>query len=993
MSTPLRPARARTTHAPPALALALALWLALSPGAAAAAPLPDPPTLRSWIQEMKASPKGPFYLVRWFCADGTVHPAKPYPCGERGGGIQHGEWNQRVKDMRAGGYAIGNVLAELEPDDFTGPAPQLDTLSQILLERFLIEWDDGWIFRGARSYRGALQIEDEEAGARAVVLAMLADPAWRAPSRFLLLREAVRLLPLQADETTAAKVRTLALVIAEKDEDFTPLRAKIHNAPDAEDAAKVRDYAATRGRPELAGDYAELADAIDTLYTANEAGAAARALAPRVADAELSGYLRDVSPRIASPSDPGERLAAASRLLAQIREGFGEVRDPDVALELLQTSLLLEDVVYTAGGRLRVNLASTTRRQRLAWILQLGRALYGSGLISRRSVDGVSDSLNRFARASTVPLGQYREELRYLARVPEWAARQMAFHFGEAVTLFEPIEPLAHLYEQDRLRGSPLLFYGAVIDSLVLDANQLAGIEHEIFGRRVGAGLRALNPGLTRGVLRSAGPEVAPSSIRPDGVYLLPETVSDLPAIAGILTRGEGSSLSHVQLLARNLGIPNVVVGNALLPVVESHLGQKVVLAVSPGGVVQLANDGPRWDAVFGAEESGSGVVIRPDLEKLDLDKRDFVPLSELRATDSGRVSGPKGANLGELKHYFGDAVPNGFVIPFGAFRHMLDRPLEPGGPPVFEWMKERYAAIEALDGRPAEQERVVSQFLARLRRWIETTDPGPEFRRKLRDQLRKSFGPGENYGVFVRSDTNVEDLPGFTGAGLNLTLFNVVGFENIVEAIGRVWASPFTERAYGWRQAHMEQPEYVFPAVVIQYSFPSQKSGVMVTADVEGGQPDWVSIAVSEGVGGAVEGQAAESLRVNTRTGEVRVLAEATAPRRSVLSPSGGIDHPRASGAEAVLTPAEIGVLSRFAREVPFRFPSLRDAAGNPLPADVEFAFRNGKLALLQIRPFVENKRAQRSQYLSRLDAGLRSASGGVVPLDAVPGTGGPQQ
>ena len=31
--------------------------------------------------------------------------------------------------------------------------------------------------------------------------------------------------------------------------------------------------------------------------------------------------------------------------------------------------------------------------------------------------------------------------------------------------------------------------------------------------------------------------------------------------MAGILTLGEGSSLSHVQLLARNLGIPNVVVG------------------------------------------------------------------------------------------------------------------------------------------------------------------------------------------------------------------------------------------------------------------------------------------------------------------------------------------------------------------------------------------------------------------------------------------------
>ena len=30
-------------------------------------------------------------------------------------------------------------------------------------------WDNGWIFRQARSYRGALQSEDEEAGAKRIV--------------------------------------------------------------------------------------------------------------------------------------------------------------------------------------------------------------------------------------------------------------------------------------------------------------------------------------------------------------------------------------------------------------------------------------------------------------------------------------------------------------------------------------------------------------------------------------------------------------------------------------------------------------------------------------------------------------------------------------------------------------------------------------------------------------------------------------------------------
>ena len=140
-------------------------------------------------------------------------------------------------------------------------------------------------------------------------------------------------------------------------------------------------------------------------------------------------------------------------------------------------------------------------------------------------------------------------------------------------------------------------------------------------------------------------------------------------------------------------------------------------MAVSPNGVVQLVADTPRWDEIFGREKAeATELVIRPDLEKLDIADSSLIPLANLRAADSGRTSGPKGANLGELKHYFGEAVPNGFVIPFGIFRKLLDQPLEPGGPPVFEWMKQNYEAIDKLDGRPQEQEQHVKKFLARLR-------------------------------------------------------------------------------------------------------------------------------------------------------------------------------------------------------------------------------------------------------------------------------------
>jgi hypothetical protein len=575
--------------------------------------------------------------------------------------------------------------------------------------------------------------------------------------------------------------------------------------------------------------------------------------------------------------------------------------------------------------------------------------------------------------------------LRYLARVPEWAARWLEFLYGETIQRFAVLEPLAALYNQDQLRGSLLLAYSNVIDRLVLDSNRLGGIDHEFFGEKIGAGLRALNPGMARGVLGSL--DALEGGDRHEArIYLLPETLSDLPPVAGILTEGEGSSLSHVQLLARNLGIPNVVVGNALLQRLQTHFAKRVVLAVSPNGVVQLAEDGPRWDEIFGHAGVKEAVTIRPDLEKLDVTSRKLIPLGELRAVDSGRTSGPKGAKLGELRHAFGATVPNGFVIPFGVFRRLLDRPIEPGGPAVFEWMKESYKLIGAARADPQRQQRMASEFLKRLRHWIQTMDLGPELRTEMKRALDETFGKDGTYGVFVRSDTNVEDLPGFTGAGLNLTVPNVVGFENIMDAVRKVWASPFTERAYRWRQAHMEHPEYVFPAVLIQLGFPADKSGVMVTCDVDSGDPGWLSVAVNEGVGGAVDGQAAESLRIRVDTGAVEVLALATSPRRTVLSSGGGVKRIPASGSDAVLQPSEIARLIAFSKEVPMRFPELRKKDGQLIPADVEFAFRGDELALLQIRPFVESRSARRNQYLHQLDEGLRLRGGKRVNLDEVP-------
>jgi phosphoenolpyruvate synthase/pyruvate phosphate dikinase len=300
--------------------------------------------------------------------------------------------------------------------------------------------------------------------------------------------------------------------------------------------------------------------------------------------------------------------------------------------------------------------------------------------------------------------------------------------------------------------------------------------------------------------------------------------------------------------------------------------------------------------------------------------------------------------------------------------------------------MREQYALIKMFADNPTKQNLIIQQFLQRMRDWIVNADPGEEFRNRLKTAMAETFGPDGTYGVFVRSDTNVEDLPGFTGAGLNLTVANVVGFDHVLEAISRVWASPFSERAYRWRQAYMETPEHVYVSVLLLKSVPSEKSGVMVTADIDSGQPGWLTIAVNEGVGGAVSGQTAEELRVNLKSGHVRLMAHATEPKKRILLPEGGLTKIAASGTEAVLNRNDINVLIQFAESLPERFPRFKDTAGHPVPADIEFGFYQNKLALFQIRPFLESSRARESLYLNGLDQHLMEKQDVTVDLDEIP-------
>ncbi len=938
-------------------------------------------TARAWIADMKQFKRGPFKRIRWFCADGSVLPPRPSACVPHGGGHQHGEWSERTLALRAAGYFVANIYADLDTKRIVRGSRWLDELPQMLIEQYLIAANDGWILRRARFYRGAYQEEDERAGARALLLDMLANPIW-IESRFLLLRMSAELLPHGLETSSVQQLRQLSATLAQADPQFNDLRNKIHGRLARGDAPAVRTYARKFKDQNRGYDYRRLADMIDAVFDFNLGDQLART-AKRLSSTStpLAAALDEAATQLNDATGAEHRYAISAALLAAIRDNLSAIKNLNSRLHLLDLSLILGSEHFKAAASLATD--DLTRAAYLERLVHSIQAQYGYGLLSARQRDALIAEISGLRSTRETAAQNYKRSIDYLALAPQWGTQQLRRYFGRGIDTLARIDSAARLFVQDQLRASPLFAYAASIDPLVRDANRVSGVKKELFGLTIGTGLRALNPGSARGTLRIAAPENL-ARLDPNGIYVLPETVAELPPIAGILTAGEGNPLSHVQLLARNLGIPNVAVDQQLIAQLGAHTGEKVLLAVSRAGSVRLLRDS-QLPAAMRREPAAadSRTLIEVDLDKLDLEDQTLRRLTELRASDSGRVVGPKAAQLAALKHHYPEAVAAGLTLPFGVFRALLEQPANAQGESLFTWMRKEYSQLKRLPQHSAARSAATEALRSRLHARILSIDPGPALRDTLRAALNTTFGPEGSYGVFVRSDTNVEDLAGFTGAGLNLTVPNVVGFEQILAAISRVWASPFSARSFAWRQSLMDQPEHVYPAVLLMLSVDADKSGVLVTRDIDNGDPNWLSVAINEGVGGAVDGQAAESLRLHTASGAMRLLATSAAPLRRQLNPRGGIRRLPASGAETILLQHEAQQLVTLARELPERFPPLTNGRGEIVPADVEFGFVDGQLRLFQIRPFLDSEHDDAAGYLRDLDTELKLRATHTVSLE----------
>ena len=203
---------------------------------------------------------------------------------------------------------------------------------------------------------------------------------------------------------------------------------------------------------------------------------------------------------------------------------------------------------------------------------------------------------------------------------------------------------------------------------------------------------------------------------------------------------------------------------------------------------------------------------------------------------------GGKNASLGEMVSQLtaaGVDVPGGFATSAQAFVDFLQQDN------LGQRITDRMVSVDVNDVS------ALQQAGSEIRQWIEKTPLLPALEEDVRKAWHQLQG-NEQFSVAVRSSATAEDLPDASFAGQQETYLNVQGIDQVLEAIKKVYASLYTDRAIAYRVHHGFEHSEVSISAGIQRMARSDKgtSGVMFTLDTESGFRDVVFITASYGLG-----------------------------------------------------------------------------------------------------------------------------------------------
>lgn len=418
-------------------------------------------------------------------------------------------------------------------------------------------------------------------------------------------------------------------------------------------------------------------------------------------------------------------------------------------------------------------------------------------------------------------------------------------------------------------------------------------------------------------------------------ILVLNEVPISLPPVAGIIVTKPSTPLSHINLLAKGWGIPNAYIKDAD-KLFKEYDGLWIQLETTPTEAkVELAGqDQLAW---YKQQREMRNQVVKPPPSNLA--PKTFATLMQLSKAKSISY-GAKAANLGEVAtaRIPRISVPNGFGVPFYYFKEFM----KANG---FDKKVEDFNFDDNFVHNPVIRRNKLDEF----RKQIIAAEVDPVFRKAVIARWRTYL---HGRGVFVRSSSNAEDIPNFSGAGLYDTVPNVTNADDLITAIKTVWASLYKFEAWEARERNFIDHNGTYMGVLIQIGIQSDSSGVMITKDPFNPENKGaVYISAKRGLGiKVVDGKkVAEQILYSKNSNAVQVLTRSEEDTLLSFDENGGVKEVPITGKRAVLTDS-------VARRLVAAGEKIKALFGGKVDQDIEWAYKGGVVFILQSRPFVEN-------------------------------------
>lgn len=481
-----------------------------------------------------------------------------------------------------------------------------------------------------------------------------------------------------------------------------------------------------------------------------------------------------------------------------------------------------------------------------------------------------------------------------------------------------------------------------------------------------GLTLQVLNPGISYGTLRRVTPEdLAQSIVSFTDILLLTRLPNALPIVGGTIVEELQTPLAHVNVAAHTRGLPNIsLLGASEDPRVKPFIG-KLVRFEAKAGTFSLTEA-----SLDEAKAWWTQGKKAPFVPLFDDDFGGLPDLATLHFGDSLRV-GVKAANVAELSQLLGEHAPTGFAVPFRHYHQFMQTGIVTAercevaqaecvasgratalcqGARSFCALPD--AATETLahyaerlidDAALATDAPALEANLASLASVMRQTPIDASLAADLQSAISQRFGTGK---VRLRSSTNSEDLPGFSGAGMYTSVSATAGAKNPVAVqIREVWSSVWSWRAFEERAWWNIDHRAVRMGVLVHQSFPDeQANGVLITQNISDLNTVGMYVNVQQGeisVTNPTDGAIAEVFAIVPGPAGLQVQRL----RFSSLSPDA-----------ALLSEAEVKDLFGVATQVQKHFAPLYKQSADQLALDMEFKFEGPQRALFikQVRPYV---------------------------------------